>query len=132
MGDHDNRVRFFSLSYRTLSFLRSPHADIDDPLIAALPIRSSLYPSLPVGALILTFMSSEGGFFRARLTFPTEFPLLPPKMRFITPMWHPNSAFLSALRHLTITETYILHSISRWTRVYLYPRERHVQSSFRV
>ncbi|KAJ7079571.1 ubiquitin-conjugating enzyme [Mycena belliarum] len=32
----------------------------------------------------------EGGFFKARLTFPTEFPLLPPKMRFITPMWHPN------------------------------------------
>lgn len=34
---------------------------------------------------------SEGGFFKARLTFPPEFPLLPPKMRFITPMWHPNS-----------------------------------------
>jgi ubiquitin-conjugating enzyme E2 G1 len=34
---------------------------------------------------------SEGGFFKALLTFPHEFPLLPPKMRFITPMWHPNS-----------------------------------------
>ncbi|KAG8913271.1 Ubiquitin-conjugating enzyme E2 15 [Tulasnella sp. 408] len=32
----------------------------------------------------------EGGFFKARLTFPSEYPLLPPKMRFITPMWHPN------------------------------------------
>ncbi|KAJ7145824.1 ubiquitin-conjugating enzyme/RWD-like protein [Mycena epipterygia] len=32
----------------------------------------------------------EGGFFKARLTFPPEFPLLPPKMRFVTPMWHPN------------------------------------------
>ncbi|EIW76683.1 ubiquitin conjugating enzyme [Coniophora puteana RWD-64-598 SS2] len=32
----------------------------------------------------------EGGFFKARLSFPPEFPLLPPKMRFITPMWHPN------------------------------------------
>ncbi|KAJ6482906.1 ubiquitin-conjugating enzyme [Mycena vitilis] len=32
----------------------------------------------------------EGGFFKARLTFPPEFPLLPPKMRFITEMWHPN------------------------------------------
>ncbi|KAJ6476253.1 ubiquitin-conjugating enzyme [Mycena sanguinolenta] len=32
----------------------------------------------------------EGGFLKARLTFPPEFPLLPPKMRFITPMWHPN------------------------------------------
>ncbi|KAK2465546.1 hypothetical protein APHAL10511_002438 [Amanita phalloides] len=32
----------------------------------------------------------EGGFFKARLSFPYEYPLLPPKMRFITPMWHPN------------------------------------------
>jgi len=32
----------------------------------------------------------EGGFLKARLSFPPEFPLLPPKMRFITPMWHPN------------------------------------------
>jgi ubiquitin-conjugating enzyme E2 G1 len=33
----------------------------------------------------------SGGFFRARLTFPTEYPLLPPKMRFETPIFHPNS-----------------------------------------
>jgi len=32
----------------------------------------------------------EGGFLRARMSFPPEFPLLPPKLRFITPMWHPN------------------------------------------
>ncbi|KAK0201012.1 ubiquitin-conjugating enzyme [Desarmillaria ectypa] len=32
----------------------------------------------------------EGGFFKAQLTFPPEYPLLPPKMRFVTPMWHPN------------------------------------------
>jgi ubiquitin-conjugating enzyme E2 G1 len=32
-----------------------------------------------------------GGFFRARLTFPSEYPLLPPKMRFETPIFHPNS-----------------------------------------
>ncbi|EPQ55751.1 ubiquitin-conjugating enzyme [Gloeophyllum trabeum ATCC 11539] len=32
----------------------------------------------------------EGGFFRARLSFPPEFPIQPPTMRFITPMWHPN------------------------------------------
>jgi ubiquitin-conjugating enzyme E2 G1 len=31
-----------------------------------------------------------GGFFRARLTFPSEYPLLPPKMRFETPIFHPN------------------------------------------
>jgi ubiquitin-protein ligase len=34
---------------------------------------------------------TTGGFFRARLTFPSEYPLLPPKMRFETPIFHPNS-----------------------------------------
>ncbi|KAL7412132.1 ubiquitin-conjugating enzyme [Mrakia frigida] len=32
----------------------------------------------------------EGGFLKARLSFPPEFPLLPPTMRFTTSMWHPN------------------------------------------
>ncbi|KAG8833499.1 Ubiquitin-conjugating enzyme E2 15 [Serendipita sp. 399] len=32
----------------------------------------------------------EGAILKTRLTFPQEFPLLPPKMKFITPMWHPN------------------------------------------
>ncbi|KAK7541938.1 ubiquitin-conjugating enzyme/RWD-like protein [Phyllosticta citribraziliensis] len=31
-----------------------------------------------------------GGFFRARLSFPSEYPLLPPKMKFETPIFHPN------------------------------------------
>lgn len=32
----------------------------------------------------------EGGILKTRLSFPTEYPVLPPKMTFITPMWHPN------------------------------------------
>ena len=32
-----------------------------------------------------------GGFFKARLSFPIDYPLMPPKMRFETPIWHPNS-----------------------------------------
>lgn len=31
-----------------------------------------------------------GGCFRARITFPTEYPHRPPKMRFQTPIYHPN------------------------------------------
>jgi len=31
-----------------------------------------------------------GGFFRARLSFPKEYPHLPPKMKFESPIWHPN------------------------------------------
>ncbi|CAO3563188.1 unnamed protein product [Mortierella alpina] len=33
---------------------------------------------------------SEGGFFRAIMTFPPEYPLLPPKLRFTTDIYHPN------------------------------------------
>eukprot|EP00911_Craspedida_sp_UC1_P001620 UC1_evm1s1227 len=33
----------------------------------------------------------EGGIFKAELTFPVEYPLLPPKMRFTNVLpWHPN------------------------------------------
>ena len=34
---------------------------------------------------------SEGGFFKAHIYFPKEYPLRPPKMKFITDIWHPNS-----------------------------------------
>lgn len=40
----------------------------------------------------LTVRARTGGFFRARLSFPPEYPHLPPTMRFETPLWHPNSA----------------------------------------
>lgn len=32
----------------------------------------------------------EGGFFKARLVFPKDFPNKPPKMTFQSEMWHPN------------------------------------------
>ncbi|RAR04130.1 ubiquitin-conjugating enzyme [Stemphylium lycopersici] len=32
----------------------------------------------------------EGGVFPAELRFPKDYPLAPPKMKFITEMWHPN------------------------------------------
>ena len=32
----------------------------------------------------------EGGIFNATLTFPENFPDMPPEMRFTTPIWHPN------------------------------------------
>ncbi len=41
---------------------------------------------------------SEGGFFKAHLTFPPEYPQKPPKMKFITEMWHPNSKPLTSVR----------------------------------
>lgn len=32
----------------------------------------------------------ENGVFKARLTFPTDYPLSPPDMRFVSEMYHPN------------------------------------------
>lgn len=32
----------------------------------------------------------EGGFFKASLKFPQDYPNNPPEMRFLTKMWHPN------------------------------------------
>ncbi len=35
----------------------------------------------------------EGGFFKAILTFPEDYPNKPPTMKFVTPLFHPNSSF---------------------------------------
>uniref|UniRef100_A0AAV2J8F9 UBC core domain-containing protein n=1 Tax=Knipowitschia caucasica TaxID=637954 RepID=A0AAV2J8F9_KNICA len=32
----------------------------------------------------------EGGVFKAHLTFPKDYPQRPPKMKFVTDIWHPN------------------------------------------
>ncbi|XP_025090086.1 probable ubiquitin-conjugating enzyme E2 7 [Pomacea canaliculata] len=32
----------------------------------------------------------EGGYFKAHLYFPKEYPNRPPKMKFVSEMWHPN------------------------------------------
>lgn len=70
----------------------------------------------------------EGGFLRAELSFPhvrsvstkvltQEYPLLPPKMKFKTPMWHPNSMFGN---HTRDCSAYALPlSLRGWYRVYI-------------
>ena len=32
----------------------------------------------------------EGGYFKARLRFPNNYPYSPPAMKFLSQMWHPN------------------------------------------
>ena len=39
---------------------------------------------------LLDIMFSEGGYFKAHLIFPKEYPQRPPKMKFVTEIWHPN------------------------------------------
>ena len=40
--------------------------------------------------------ASEGGFFKAILRFPPDYPQMPPKMTFVSEMWHPNSTSLGS------------------------------------
>jgi hypothetical protein len=35
-------------------------------------------------------LCSEGGLFNCKLKFPDSYPDRPPKMKFVTPIWHPN------------------------------------------
>ncbi|KAK8794307.1 hypothetical protein WA171_003431 [Blastocystis sp. BT1] len=39
---------------------------------------------------LCNYLTSEGGLFRAELSFPSDFPNNPPGMKFLSPMWHPN------------------------------------------
>jgi len=32
----------------------------------------------------------EGGVFKARMSFPSDYPQMPPKMKFVSELWHPN------------------------------------------
>ena len=75
---------------------------------------------------MLTLIPSEGGFFKARLTFPPEFPDLPPKMRFITPMWHPNSAFTPPCIMISLKR--LAFSLCQWRCMYLDPRKCFIQT----
>lgn len=40
--------------------------------------------------LTMCTLNNTGGFYRAHLIFPPEYPHLPPKMTFQTPIFHPN------------------------------------------
>ncbi|PSS22621.1 hypothetical protein PHLCEN_2v3048 [Hermanssonia centrifuga] len=66
---------------------------VDIPYTAPIvqTVIDSIIPNEKALSMTITCTNgSEGGFFKARLSFPEDFPLSPPKLRFITPMWHPN------------------------------------------
>ena len=39
----------------------------------------------------------EGGIFPAELKFPKDYPLMPPTMKFLTDLWHPNGRLPTCL-----------------------------------
>lgn len=45
----------------------------------------------------------EGGFFNAKLEFPSDFPNAPPVMTFKTPIWHPNGWYLTLVYMLPLS-----------------------------
>ena len=51
----------------------------------------------------LTQNPSEGGCFKAHLYFPKEYPQRPPKMKFMSEMWHPNGNFSPIQVYNTMT-----------------------------
>uniref|UniRef100_A0A4W5LZ35 Ubiquitin-conjugating enzyme E2 G1 n=1 Tax=Hucho hucho TaxID=62062 RepID=A0A4W5LZ35_9TELE len=55
-----------------------------------LDLTNPCYLTITTGISLCLPVHSEGGVFKAHLTFPKDYPLRPPKMTFITDIWHPN------------------------------------------
>lgn len=60
-------------------------------------VKSLLLRIGPIDVLSLIsfffFYRSEGGYFKAHLIFPKEYPQRPPKMTFVSEFWHPNGKY---------------------------------------
>ncbi|KAK0463084.1 ubiquitin-conjugating enzyme/RWD-like protein [Desarmillaria tabescens] len=81
-------LRRLMTEYKQLTSGGSP-----DGMFTAGPISESdffTWEALIVGPKETPF---EGGVFSAKLTFPTDYPLSPFKMKFEPPLFHPNSTF---------------------------------------
>lgn len=65
----------------------------------------------------------EGGFFTAKLDFPSDFPNSPPVMTFKTPIWHPNGKSCPALflQRRRLNEAHFALKQSTRTAVSVFP-----------
>ena len=55
---------------------------------------------------------SEGGYFRAHLTFPKEYPQRPPKMKFVTDIWHPNGMYVCVFVRVMHVDAHVSDDVS--------------------
>ncbi len=79
----------------------------------------------------------EGGIFKAHLVFPKEYPQRPPKMKFISEIWHPNIRWVSnQLAHPTMVIIFCLtwkigvFEPSKKTYVYKFMRKDYAYSGW--
>jgi hypothetical protein len=110
MGNFDHRVspQVYLMFFTALIALF--HAD------HPIPYSTFRWSRPPIHEFHPFFVTSEGGFFQAILSFPLEFPLLPPKLRFKTPMWHPNSEHIDWSSRFTYN---YVDSLRRWHGVHI-------------
>lgn len=61
----------------------------------------------------------DGGFFKARMNFPKAYPQMPPKLHFISEMWHPNGT--GNARSLIVAQPLTTNcSVSGWDRLHFH------------
>ena len=62
---------------------------------------------IEIESLMRHFDFTQGGYFKTQLRFPQDYPNSPPEMRFVCPMWHPNSKYIVIpLSHTLIPTVY--------------------------
>jgi ubiquitin-protein ligase len=67
----------------------------------------------------------EGGIFPAELRFPKDYPLAPPKMKFVTDVWHPNGTLGRLMSDLDLDKEFgmsantVLCSLSKWRSLHI-------------
>lgn len=88
-GDSDRPSGYLVVSFAFLSFAFQG----DCPLALCL-ILEIVVSNMTTSLFANCFTCSDGGLFKARLTFPSDYPYMPPTMRFTSDMWHPNSTFI--------------------------------------
>jgi ubiquitin-conjugating enzyme E2 G2 len=63
----------------------------------------------------------EGGIFPAELKFPKDYPLNPPKMKFLGEIWHPNGTAWNLFFMAARTELTACSSVYEWRSLHIHP-----------
>ena len=58
--------------------------------LSSLSLAISQARPLPATLLLVLLARSEGGFFKASMKFPADYPNMPPTLKITSDFWHPN------------------------------------------